>query len=312
MKYLTRMIFAVLVVSGLLYAQNAQQTLTMTTGQFNVTYTAQQQGDAAVLPFIEGKSTGSKERFGIFFRASQGKSAFIDILDETGKVLKAISVDEFLGKTTSAGVKLLSNTVSDGNRSAETIHELTLPTGTVRLITNALLTGDKENPKTPEQLVVTFSLASENPCTVSLRLLLPFEGSSEVEKNGVILTGKSSASVIALSAMPSVDNIAVQKNIVTIKTSPVSVSAKTPIVWLVARGVNGADQSASKALAAEIIANSDKAKADPNIVVVNMVSKANAQPGDTVTYTLTCKNIGAGDATNIHIVESGAKRNSIS
>jgi uncharacterized repeat protein (TIGR01451 family) len=302
MKYPARIIFFVIVASSLLFAQKTQQGLTITYGQFNVSYSARLQGDLAVLPFIEGRSlSGSKERFGILFRTSQGTSAVIEILDETGKTIKTVSLNEFLGKTTSEGVRLLSNTISDGNRTVETIHEIVLPTGTVKLITRALLTGDKDNAKAPEQLVVTFSLASDKTQNVSLRLLFPFEGSSEVVKNGVILTGKSSASAIALSVMPTVENVTIQKNILSIKSPAINLSGETPMLWLIVRGANGASQSASKTLVAGILATSEKVKGDPNIVVVNMISKADAQPGDTVTYTLVCKNIGIGDATNIQL-----------
>ncbi len=302
MKKFSAMVVFLVVGSSFLFGQKAQQGLTMSYGQFNVSYTAQQQNDAVVLPFIEGKSlTGSKERFGILFRASQGTSALIEILDETGKTIKTVALNEFLGKTSSEGVKLLSNTISSGNRTAETVHEVALPTGTVKLITRALVTGDKNNSKTPEQLVVTFSLASDKGQNLALRLLLPFEGSAGIEKNGVILSGKSSTSVIALSIMPGAENVSVLKNMISIKSPAKTLSGETPMLWLMARGANAASQSASQALAAEIIANSEKAKADPNIVVVNMVSKPNAQPGDTVTYTLICKNIGDGDATNIQL-----------
>ena len=80
----------------------------------------------------------------------------IEILDETGKTIKTVALNEFLGKTSSEGVKLISNTISNGNRTAETVHEVSMPTGTVKLTTRALVTGDKDNSKTPEQLVVTF------------------------------------------------------------------------------------------------------------------------------------------------------------
>ena len=76
MKQFSAMVVFLVVGSSLLFGQKAQQGLTMSYGQFNISYTAQQQNDAVVLPFIEGKSlTGSKERFGILFRASQGTGA---------------------------------------------------------------------------------------------------------------------------------------------------------------------------------------------------------------------------------------------
>ncbi len=300
MKYLMRIILFVVVASSLLVAQKNRQGLTITSGQFNISYNTQQQGEAGVVPFIEGRSLGgSKERFGILFRTSQGTSPVIEILNGTGSTIKTVTLNDFLGKPTSDGVKLLSNTISSDNHRAETIHELELPTGTAKLITRALLSGDKDNTKTPEQLVVTFSLASDNAPNVSLRLLLPLEGSSEAVKDGVILTGKTSSSAIALSVMPGAETISIQKNILSIKSPLNALPGETPMVWLVVRGANGASQSASKALAADIVTASGKTKGDPNIVVVNTVTKPNAQPGDTVMYTLICKNIGAGDATNV-------------
>ena len=302
MKYFACITLFLAAASSLLFGQKAPQALTMTYGQFNVSYSSQRQGDAAVVPFIEGRSlTGSKERFGILFRTSQGTSTVMEILNEAGKTMKTISLNEFLGKTTSAGVKLLSNSISSDNRSAETIHQVELPTGAATLTTRALLAGDKNNTTTPEQLVVTFSLTGANAQNISLRLILPFEGSSEVEKNGAILMGKSSTSAIALSVLPSAENIAIQKNTLSIKGPGSNLSGQTPMLWLLVRGASGASQNASKALAADIIAASEKGKADPAIVVVNTVAKANAQPGDTVMYTLVCKNIGAGDATNVQL-----------
>src|SRR5208283_1945783 len=169
MKRFSAMVVFLIVGSSLLFGQKPQQGLTISYGQFNISYTAQQQNDAVVLPFIEGKSlTGSKERFGILFRTTQGTSALIEILDETGKTIKTVALNEFLGKTSSEGVKLLSNTISSGNRTAETVHEVVLPTETVKLITRALVTGDKDNSKTPEQLVVTFSLASDKGRNLAL------------------------------------------------------------------------------------------------------------------------------------------------
>ena len=302
MKQFSALVFLLVTGSSLLFGQKAQQGLMVTDGQLSISYTAQQQNDAVTLPFIEGKSTaGSKEKFGILFRAAQGTSAIAEVLDETGKTLKTVALNEFLGKTSSEGVKLLSNTLSAGSRTSETVHEITLPSGKVKLITKAIISGDKSNAKNPEQLVVTFSLASDKGESRALRLLLPYEGAAEIEKNGVVLSGKSLASVIAVSVMPDADGVTSVKNVISIKSPVMIVSGETPMVWLVVRGASGTSQSASKSLASEIIANSAKSKGDPNIVVVNAISKANAQPGDTVTYTLICKNIGTGDATNIQL-----------
>jgi len=302
MKYFIHVAFFALIASSALLAQKIQPGLTVTDGQFSLSSGTLAQIENGAVPFIEGKSlTGGKERFGILLRTSQGASPFLELLDGAGKVVKTVSVNEFLGKSNAGGVKLVSSIISAESHNAQIVHELTLASGPAVLRTNILVSGEKGNAKTPEEIVVTFSVKSEAAQALSVRLLLPIEGSAEVEKNGAVLSGKNSPSAIAVSVLPSAESIAFQKSVLTVKGPAVNISGETPLLWLVARPATGSSQATSKTAAADIIAAAAKAATDPNIVVVNSVSKLNAQPGDTVTYTLTCKNIGAGDATNVQL-----------
>jgi len=298
MKHIMLAVVLVLLATTAVMSQKVQRELSISGGQFSLVYGTAQQSENGSVPLIEGRAlAGSKEHFGILLKSSS--SPFIEVVDANGKALKTISVGEFLGKNTKEGVKLVSSRVNPDEHSAESICDFELSSGHAQLITSALLAGDKNNARTPEQLVVTFSLKAEGSSNLSLRLLLPFEGTGEAVQNGAILLGKSSPSAVALTVSPSAATVSIQKNVLSVKSPVLSVAGRTPMVWISARGANEATQAASKSLAADIIAATAKTPGDPNIVVVNTVSKTNAQPGDTVTYTLTCKNIGSGDATNV-------------
>ena len=300
MKRAMYLIILVGLVSTMLFAQKTKQGITVTTGQFSTSFFSQQQSDAVILPFIEGKHlTGSKEQYGVLFRSTQTKNALLEILNANGKVLQTVSLNDFLGKSSTTGIKLVSNSIMGNGRSTETVHEINLPDGSVKLITRGILAGEKRNANNPEQIVITFSLASTVKQNLSLRVSLPVEGNAEAKNNGIVLTGKSSASALSLSVMPSDDSISIKKNLVTVKSPTVAVSGETPMIWLSVRSTTAATQVLAKNLAADIIANSNKKNSGPSIVIVNMLSKENAQPGDTVTYTLVCKNIGAGTASDI-------------
>ena len=289
---------ALLTVS--IFAQKPKQGVSVTAGQFTFSVNAQAQNDAVILPLIEGKQLdGAKERFGILFRASQVKNNMIEIMDENGKTIQTITVNDFIGKSANDKVKLVSNTVSGAGRASETIHEVKLPGGTVKVITKALLSGDKNNANNPQQIVLTFSIASSTKQNLGMRILLPFEGNGEAKNNGVVLSGKSSSSVLAVTVMPGSDSIIVRKNSITALSPTVNVSGEMPMVWMIVRNAIGASQGAAKAAAGDIIVSTKTRNAGPNILMVNMISKENAQPGDTVTYSLVCKNIGTGAATDI-------------
>ena len=300
MKRAVYFIIVIAMVSISLFAQKSKSGITATTGHFSTSFVTQQQSDAVILPFIESKiGTGSKERYGILFRTAQSKNPVVEVLDGNGKVLQTVSLNDFIGKSASGGIKLLSSVMTGSGRASETVHKINLPDGPVNLITRGILSGEKGNINNPEQIIVTFSLTAAANRNLAVQVNLPVEGNVEAKNNGVVLSGKSSASAIALSVMPNDDSISVKKNLLTIKSPVVRVSGESPMIWLMVRNAVAANQNQSKNLASEIIAKSAKKDSEPSVIIVNMVSKENAQPGDTVTYTLICKNIGGGTASDI-------------
>ncbi len=300
MKYSTRVFMIVMIVGAGIVTTFAQQNLSMTYGQFTVSFQTTAQKGSVLLPLLDGQSaTGAKERLGILFKTDQAKKVFVEILDNAGKVIKGISVNDFLGKSSNSSVKIISNTISGSGRIMETIHEVKLPSGTTQLITRALLAGDKNNPASPEQIILTFSLKSSVSANLSLRLSLPVDGSAEIKEGGIVLSGKSIPSAIAIAVLPKETKTEVKKNIVTLSSSTISVSDATPLLWLIITGANAASVSGAKSAAETRLSSDSKAFLDPNVVVINSVSKINAQPGDTVMYSVICKNVGIGDATNI-------------
>ena len=303
MKSLVAALIVITFIPMFLLAQKkAPSALVVSDKQFALSSVLQAQKEATVLPFLEGRTlTGSKEQFGLLFKSVQGKNSFIEILTADGKVSKSITLNDFLGKVTTNDVKMLSNTISSDNRFTEAQHEIALPSGKIKLITKGIASGDETNPNFQKQIVITFSLVSSTEQNLSLRLLLPVEGTAEVKENGIVLSGKKAAASIALAVLPKGEKIELQKNILSLKSNAVSVNGETPLLWLVASGSSAPSLTASKTAAAAQVDNMYKTSQEPHLIILNSVSKANAQPGDTVVYTLTCKNIGVGDATNIQL-----------
>lgn len=272
--------------------QQQQSVLSISSTQFDLTYSPQ--------TFLEGKTTtGAKERFGLILKNTLGKNTFAEIIDAGGKVVGSLTVNDYL--TGSAKVKLVSSKISSDSRISETIHEIASSLGPLKLFTKGLRTGDKASTAGGETIILTFALSAPSEQMFGLRLLLPVEGTAEVKENGVILSGKTSSSVIAVSVLPGTEKIELQKNTLSIKSGSTQIKESTPVLWLVASVVTNASVTAAKTAARTHLVNTSSAAQDPNLVIVNSVSKNDAQPGDTVTYQLTCKNIGRGEATNIQL-----------
>jgi uncharacterized repeat protein (TIGR01451 family) len=296
-----------LIILGLLlafplYGQQSGTELTMTSNQLAVSFSTQAHSGAIILPLIEAKFlSGKKEQYGIIFHSNQSKAAFVEILDENGKVVKSISVDEFVGKKSSQGVTIVKNIVTGSGRVAESDLEIKTASGTVHLYSDALLVGTKNNSADPEYIVETFSLSSEPARKLAVRLNLAVEGNADVKKDGIVLSGKLSASAVAVSVLPTGSMIASSKNNVTITTPAAEVSGKTSVLWLTVAGESAASLASAKSSSAAKIVAAGKNSADAKLVIVNTISKSDAQPGDTVTYSVVCKNIGIGSASNISL-----------
>ncbi len=257
-----------------------------------------QNADAKLLPLVDGRSTaGSKERFGLCLGGVSGPTKAIDILDKGGLVLKSISVGDLLsGK--GAGFTLLAQPApSSAQRWIEKKYAVDLPKEKVQLLLKALATGDAAD----QQLVVTIALKSDAATTLGLRASLPVSGNVEKKDNGFLLSPKNGSAAIAAAVYPGSANISTTKSVVTLTSGPISLAAskESSVLWLVLHGVGPGTTGNAKEQAGKVLREKRFGESDPRIVVVSNTDKPTTQPGDVVTYSLICRNIGTGDATDV-------------
>jgi uncharacterized repeat protein (TIGR01451 family) len=279
------------------YAQQAQENVAVDFKGVSVAFHGNPQNtDAKLLPYIDGKS--GKERFGICLGGASTAAKAIEIVDKDGLVLKSISVGELLtGK--GAGLALISQPpTSSPSRWIEKKYAVDLPKGKIQLAVKALATGDASSD---QHLIVTFALKSDAPASLALRAFLPISGSVEAVGKGFVLAPKSGSAAVAVSVYPGSASVTATKSLVTLSTKPASLDgfAETPLLWFVMDGVGGGSSGTAKAQASALLRQQRFGESDPRIVIVSSTDKQTTQPGDIVTYTLLCRNIGTGEATNV-------------
>ena len=283
------------------FAQPKQEPLKITYPKFALAFYSQpQSGDAVVLPFLEGRATtGNKERFGVFFQKVPASTVIVEIIDEQGKILKSVTVGDFMGKNSTSGVKLVSARTMSLQHRAEVVHDVALPAGNVRLITRVMKTADAPTQEIPAQMIVSFIASSASTVHVALRVALPLEGTFEAKPNGAVVTAKTAPAAIGIAAMGKTEKVEMLKNVLSVKSSVVAVGKETPVIWLVIDGSANAVLAAAKSEAGTSVDNLLKIAGDPLLRIVNTASKESTLPGDTVTYAVYCKNIGGGAATDV-------------
>ncbi len=261
-------------------------------------YSNPQSADAKLLPLIDGRTgTSGKDRFGLCFGGTSASAKALEFLDDNGQVLKIISVGELLaGKGN--GLALLPEPSNDSQqRWTQKAYSVDLPKGKVRLLLKALATGDASSE---QQMVVTFALKSDVATSLALRASLPITGNVDPGNKGLLLSPKSGSGAIALSVYPGSSSVGVSKSLATLTSAPVSLEAgrESAVLWMVVDGFGGAAATA-KEQAARALREKRFNEGDPRIVVVSSTDKPSTQPGDFVTYSIVCRNIGTGDATDV-------------
>ncbi|MEO8169137.1 MAG: hypothetical protein ABI623_12870, partial [bacterium] len=175
---------------------------------FSVSFNHEASGK--LLPFIDGEVAGSKERIGIFFGNGPATSSVLEILDDKGSLIKALSVNDVVGKGVSKEGNILPFAASLNPRRAESIYNVRLPQGEARLIIKAIATGDEA--KNDQELVVTFGLSSSTKFRASLRLVLPFTGVGETGVSGISITSKGGTAALVASVFPHGTRTAIDKS----------------------------------------------------------------------------------------------------
>ncbi len=282
------------------YSQQAQESVASDFKGVTVAFHSDpQRADAKLLPLIDGKTgAGSKERFGLCLGTVSASGNVLEILNKDGLVLKSISIGELLtGK--GSGFALLSQPPAGSqSRWIEKRYAVDLPKGKVQLLLKALATGDASSD---QHLIVTFALKSDVPATLALRASLPVAGILETSDKGFVLASKSGAAAIAASVYPGTAGIRATKSLVTLTSGTTSLDGlqESALLWLVLDGVSSSAAGTAKQQALKILSEKRFPESDPRVVVVSSTDKPTTQPGEIVTYTLVCRNIGTGDATDV-------------
>ncbi len=290
-----KILFALIAVVASLSMTNAQQKQSSVAISFQqnlVEYFAQPvTANAILLPMIQAKAKNG-DLFGINFQGVAGTVPFIELLDANGKVITTVTVNDFLGKSSGKGVKLVSTTIAGSGNKSENIYEVSSAQGKYSLILSSLATSGKSTKETPANLLIRMVLKN-NPATISsARITLPFDGTAETKVNGFIISGKKSTQPLFSSVFPKAEKIVVEKKNISIVTTPLKTANETLLFFLSVDCANTKDE----AIAAM---QSIETKNENNISIVNVSNKAAAEPSDTVTYQIICTNIGKGNVSDI-------------
>ncbi|MCX6138424.1 MAG: DUF11 domain-containing protein, partial [Ignavibacteriales bacterium] len=234
----------------------------------------------------------------------------IDILDVSGKILKSVTVGDFTGKNPTSGIKLVGAKSQAQQQRAEILHEISLPAGRIILSTKILATGTGKTQGNPAQLFISFCVTSVTAQNLALNVNLPLEGTVEGKANGAVVSAKNSPASIGISIVGKSEKIEVVKNVLVAKSAVTAVSKETPVLWLVVDGSTNAAAVAAKNEVSASMGKMTNSASEPLLSIVNTLDKENAQPADTIAYTLFCKNVGGAQATDVVVsnpIPAGAR-----
>lgn len=292
MKKLLLVIIAVLTGLSVNEAQQRKASIAISFPQHSLEFFAKPaNASVSVLPLIQAK-TNSGDVFGINFQGVPGTAPFIELIDVNGKIVTTMTVNDFLGKSTGKGIRLISSTIAGSGNKSENIYEIASSQQKYSLVVSSLTTSDRSTKEIPAKLLMRI-VAKNIPATISsARIILPVDGIAETNANGIIITGKKSTQPIYMSIFPKAGRLNLEKKSVSIGTTLLKTSNESLLFFLSFDCVNTKEE-ASAALQAI-----DQSKAN-NISIVTVSNKTTAEPADTVTYQVICTNIGKGDVSDI-------------
>jgi len=298
-KMKSPIVFVILLVVALSvsHAQQSQEGVAVNFKGVTVSFQNDpQRSDAKLLPYIDGRS--GKEKFGVCFGAANAAAKAFEITDKDGAVLKSISIGDLLAGKGSGFALISQSSSSSPARWMEKKYDVDLPQGKIQLVVKALATGDNSSD---QHLIVSFALKGNATASLALRASLPVSGSVETSGKGFVLAPKSGSVAIAAAVYPASAKVTSGKAMVTLASAPASLenAREVPLLWLILDGVSSGPSGKAKDQAAALLREKRFGESDPHIVVVNSTDKSTTRPGDVVTYTLVCTNIGTGDATDV-------------
>jgi uncharacterized repeat protein (TIGR01451 family) len=298
MKRLASVLILLVMVAGSALAQRPGVDVGLKFPQFSLLFHPQPAtADAATLPLVEGSMSKGKERFGIMLRSAAAGSPVIEILDAGGSVLKGLSVNDLLGKSTS-GVKLVSSHMTASNRRAENIYNVTTPQGAIQLVMKVLATGDSTSPA-QQRMIMTFAVRGSSAQSLALRLNLPVQGTVETRTNGFVVAAKNGAGALSAAVYPKGEIVA-DKGTVAVTGGAVGVTAEeSALLWIVFEGSTAATAPAAKLQASGALDLASKRPDNPNLLIISSTDRTSIRPSDTVALTLICVNVGTKGASGV-------------
>ena len=244
-------------------------------------------------PLLVGRTEkGKKDQFGIQFGAAAGSLPVVEFLDAGNKVIKALTINDLLGKGT--GVKLLrSMTDALGSRS-EAVYEIPFGHDTNELAIRALALAD--DGEKGQKILLSLTMKDDVPGLAAIRVVLPVDGQASVQENGFIIASKTQAASFSAAVYPKPQTLVIEKNALVIQCGVSSISTRqseSPLMWLIAEGAGPKSESAAA------MKKNSKYTSEPNLVIITTANKEHTQSADTVMYSVVCTNIGLGHATEV-------------
>ena len=303
MKKIIFVIIAIVASLSITIAQQKQASIAISFPQHLVEFFAlPTSAHATLLPLIQAK-TKNGDVFGINFQGVDGTAPFIELLDASGKVMKAITVNDFLGKSSGKGIKLISSMMAGSGNKSENVYEITSSQGKYSLIVSSLATANTSTKETPAKLLIRIVLKNTPSIISSAHIILPFDGNAETKATGFIIFGKKSTQPIVTTIYPKAEKLVVEKKNISLVTKILKTTNETLLLFL------SVDCANTKEEALATLQSIDQ-KTENNIAIVNISNKATAEPSDTITYQIICTNIGNGSVSDIVItnpVSAGAR-----
>ena len=254
--------------------------------------------------------TAKKEpvRFGMIIRDNAkhySKIIAAEITDgQTGKSIRKISLEELFGKGNSQWK--VSNTTGTA-----TMYEFTATGNTFTLIRTVEPHADRSIPS-GKALSITYSIRSSIKSSLRLSLFSRSEGSASVDGNIIrfaalekipftpqLFCSPGPNTKITIDRQEKKNGLSV----VAITGTIVETDVNSPqeLLKLTLIGTSVGFSSGIEKQAAHIIRYFSGKKAVPEMAVNTLPNRTGIHPGDTVTYTITCHNIGSAPAADISI-----------
>lgn len=258
--------------------------------------------DAKGLPVLRAvPASHQKETFGFTLSGLPATAPAIELLGQGGKVLKALSVNDLLGKGVSREEMLTPAGNENDLRRTEVLYIVRVAQGDVKIGVKAIASGDEGTAN--QELVMMFTIQAPAAMEAGLRAFLPVIGGIEAAGNGAIITPKVGNAGLAASLLPQSGKMTVEQGRVTVESGIVQVPpmVEVPVMWMIINGVGAESAGAVKTKARDVIAATMSQHDEPRVIVVNAVDRIRISQADTALYTLICANVGTGEAHNVVI-----------